>query len=178
MLAIVATVQFKSGADLDQFLSNTGNCLAEPWRLLAPALFHEGMIHLLFNLYWLWFFGTKIEDEFGHVATLGIYSAFGRRLDGGRNGHLSRRHRTVGRRLRAVRACSGCSVEPTRDSAISIDHSVVELMFGWLLVCIVLTMAERMACRQRGPLCRLRAGSLVGLDDRCSWLFRGCGTGS
>jgi membrane associated rhomboid family serine protease len=141
VLAIVATVQFKSGMDLDQFMSNTGNCLTEPWRLLVPALFHEGVIHLLFNLYWLWFFGTKVEEVFGHAATLGIIlilavGSMSAELAIFRGGiGLS----GVGYGLFGMLWVLGRTDPRFHDL---VDHSVVELMFGWLLVCIVLTMAE------------------------------------
>jgi len=142
VLAILATVQFVSSpADLDHFMSNTGDCLREPWRLLVPALFHEGVIHLLFNLYWLWFFGTKVEDEFGHAATLGIITllaigSMAAELAIFRGGiGLS----GVGYGLFGMLWVLGRTDPRFRDT---VDHSVVELMFGWLLVCIVLTMAD------------------------------------
>jgi membrane associated rhomboid family serine protease len=142
LLAIFGTVQYVSApANLDAFLSNTGNCLREPWRLLVPALFHEGIIHLLFNLYWLWFFGTKIEDEFGHVALLAIIVLLGigsmaAELAVFRGGiGLS----GVGYGLFGLLWVLGLHDPRFRDT---VDHSVVELMLGWLLVCIVLTMAD------------------------------------
>jgi membrane associated rhomboid family serine protease len=142
VLAILGTVQFVSSpADVEQLLSNTGDCLREPWRLLVPALFHEGVIHLLFNLYWLWFFGTKVEDEFGHLATIGILvllatGSMAAELALFRGGiGLS----GVGYGLFGMLWMLGRTDSRFRDT---VDHSVVELMFGWLLVCIILTMAD------------------------------------
>jgi membrane associated rhomboid family serine protease len=37
------------------------------WRLPASALPHIGLMHLAFNLYWLWVFGTAAEAVLGHV---------------------------------------------------------------------------------------------------------------
>ena len=42
------------------------------WRLLTPILPHVNPVHLLFNVYWLWVFGTLVEEEFGHARTTGI----------------------------------------------------------------------------------------------------------
>jgi membrane associated rhomboid family serine protease len=142
VLAILGTVQFVSSpADVEQFLSNTGDCLREPWRLLVPALFHEGVIHLLFNLYWLWFFGTKVEDEFGHFATVAILlvlatGSMAAELALFRGGiGLS----GIGYGLFGMLWVLGRTDPRFRDT---VDHSVVELMLGWLLVCIILTMAD------------------------------------
>lgn len=31
------------------------------WRLLSPAFLHFGLMHLIFNLMWVWYFGRQIE---------------------------------------------------------------------------------------------------------------------
>lgn len=73
VLAVVATWRYWSGVDIERFMLYSNIWWREPWRLLTPALFHLDTIHILFNLYWLWVFGTTIELEFGHGNTLGIY---------------------------------------------------------------------------------------------------------
>jgi membrane associated rhomboid family serine protease len=143
-LAILGTVRYVSPngpIDLERFLSNRGDCLHEPWRLLTPALFHEGGIHLLFNLYWIWVFGMVVEDAFGHLATLAIFvflavGSMAAELALFRGGvGLS----GVGYGLFGMLWVLGHKDERFRDV---VDHSVVELMLGWLLVCIILTMAD------------------------------------
>lgn len=42
----------------------------EFWRLWTPALLHFGVLHLLFNLLWLWEFGRRIEAAHGPVRLL------------------------------------------------------------------------------------------------------------
>ncbi len=37
------------------------------WRLFTPALIHFNIMHILFNLLWLWYFGAKIELRKGGV---------------------------------------------------------------------------------------------------------------
>jgi len=46
------------------------------WRLLTTILPHGSPMHLVFNVYWLWVFGTLVEEEFGHARTLGIILLF------------------------------------------------------------------------------------------------------
>lgn len=31
------------------------------WRLITPVFLHKGVIHLIFNMFWLYYFGTQIE---------------------------------------------------------------------------------------------------------------------
>jgi membrane associated rhomboid family serine protease len=45
----------------------------EPWRLWTSALPHVNALHLAFDVYWLWVFGTLIEETWGSLATLGAY---------------------------------------------------------------------------------------------------------
>ncbi len=44
----------------------------EPWRLFTSALPHAGLIHLGFNVYWLWVFGTLLEEVFGGARMLAL----------------------------------------------------------------------------------------------------------
>lgn len=37
----------------------------QPWRLLTPVLPHVNVLHLAFNLYWFWRFGTVVMDMLG-----------------------------------------------------------------------------------------------------------------
>jgi membrane associated rhomboid family serine protease len=38
----------------------------EPWRLLTSTLPHLGVLHLVFNVYWTWVFGSALEQRYGH----------------------------------------------------------------------------------------------------------------
>ena len=49
----------------------------EPWRLATSVFPHVDVIHLAFNLYWLWVFGTCIEEYFRPLRTLGFFLLFG-----------------------------------------------------------------------------------------------------
>jgi membrane associated rhomboid family serine protease len=45
------------------------------WRLFTPMFLHFGIIHLGFNMMWLWSFGGMLELRFGHWKFLGLVLA-------------------------------------------------------------------------------------------------------
>lgn len=47
----------------------------EWWRALTSAFLHGGTMHLLFNMYFLYIFGPRLERQVGSVAFSGIYLA-------------------------------------------------------------------------------------------------------
>ncbi len=36
-----------------------------PWQLLSYGFLHGGLMHLVFNMYGLWIFGTQVEHVWG-----------------------------------------------------------------------------------------------------------------
>lgn len=47
----------------------------EWWRGLTAAFLHGGLMHILFNMYFLYIFGPRLERQVGSVAFSGIYLA-------------------------------------------------------------------------------------------------------
>ena len=47
------------------------------WRLFTPMFLHAGLIHLAFNAYALWIFGSMLEPEIGSWRFLVVYLATG-----------------------------------------------------------------------------------------------------
>lgn len=46
--------------------------LSEPWRLVTPILMHFSATHLIFNLFWWWYLGGRIELTYGSRALVAI----------------------------------------------------------------------------------------------------------
>jgi membrane associated rhomboid family serine protease len=161
VLAIVGTLRYWSGVDIDRFTIGCDRWWLEPWRLLTPVLFHLGPLHLIFNLYWLWVFGTKVEDEFGHGRTLGIYVLL---AAGSNTADEAFSHGGVGLSGVVYGLFGMLWVLSSRDRRFrdAVDRQTVQLMVGWFFLCIVLTIVDvwRIANVAHGAGCAL--GALLG----------------
>jgi membrane associated rhomboid family serine protease len=62
-LAILASLAAWTGIDLPLFFDV--RFVVQPWRLVTSVLPHVDVLHLAFNLYWLWAFGTVLERTLG-----------------------------------------------------------------------------------------------------------------
>jgi membrane associated rhomboid family serine protease/Tfp pilus assembly protein PilF len=77
LMAVAVTLMTLTGRwGLGRFEVTPAAFRAEPWRLLTSALPHLDVFHILFNVYWLWAFGTLIEEVWGHVRTLALFALF------------------------------------------------------------------------------------------------------
>ena len=73
LAALTVTGLWWSGGSIDGFVMNAQVWEKwELWRALTSTLPHKGILHLGFNLYWLWVFGTLLERVYGHLKFAGI----------------------------------------------------------------------------------------------------------
>lgn len=72
-LAIGVTLLTYRAGSVDPVRMSVRAFEGQPWRLVTSALPHADVLHLAFNLYWLWVFGTLVEEVFGPVRTLVIF---------------------------------------------------------------------------------------------------------
>jgi membrane associated rhomboid family serine protease len=54
-----------------------GIAAGQDWRLVSAMFLHAGLIHIAFNAYALWIFGTVVEQELGRLRFLLIYFVTG-----------------------------------------------------------------------------------------------------
>ena len=70
---------------------STERLIAEPWRILGPALFHFSWLHIVFNTMWWWQLGGSIERIMGKGTLIQLFlvsaivSNFGQFLVSGPN---------------------------------------------------------------------------------------------
>ena len=125
---------------MDEFIMN--NLVWEKWqiwRALTATLLHGGWLHLVFNLYWFWTFGTLIERVFGHLRCIAIFVLLAlcsmlaeyTFLSGG-----------IGLSGVVYGFWGMLWVLEKRDNRFmdAIDESTSRLFVGWFFICIVLTV--------------------------------------
>ena len=80
------------------------------WRLVSAMFLHAGLLHIAFNAYALWIFGSVVEQELGRVRFLLIY-------------FVDRDRRERQPRTRSVRTTRSAWVRPGRSSGSSARSS-------------------------------------------------------
>jgi rhomboid protease GluP len=78
LLSIAIFGRFSGGIDLlEAYGAMIGSAVraGELWRLITPVLLHDNIffMHILFNMYALFSFGTGLERHFGHRRFLILY---------------------------------------------------------------------------------------------------------
>jgi membrane associated rhomboid family serine protease len=72
LLAIAVTIAWWSKVSISPLFATAMIRRGELWRLVTCILPHGDILHLAFNIYWLWVFGSVIEREFGHLKTAAL----------------------------------------------------------------------------------------------------------
>jgi membrane associated rhomboid family serine protease len=139
LLAIGLTLAWWGKVDMSGIVDNALITRGQIWRLLSSTLLHVNVIHLAFNLCWLWIFGTKVEEEFGTIPALGIFALLGLSssaaefaiFEGG-----------VGLSGINYGLFGMLWVLSRRDSRFSdsVDARTIQLMVVWFFICIATTI--------------------------------------
>jgi membrane associated rhomboid family serine protease len=139
ILAIAVTIAWWSKLNISPLFETAMIRRGELWRLITSIFPHAGILHLVFNIYWLWVFGTLVERVYGHLKTAALITlfAFG-------SGSLEFAFALGGVGLSGVGYgffgllwVLSRHDERFRDA---IDAKTVQLFVGWFFFCIVTTV--------------------------------------
>jgi membrane associated rhomboid family serine protease len=157
------------------FLQDIRAFHTEPWRFVTSTFLHVDVMHLVFNLYWLWVFGTLVEEAFGHLRTAGLLLvlASGSAVIAGVFGEDGVGLSGVGYGLFGL-----LWVLSRRDERFTgaVDSQTVALFVGWFFLCILLTLTGVLNVGNVAHGAGAVLGTLIGLaiaDRERRWLYTG-----
>src|SRR2546423_1456377 len=110
------------------------------WRLFTDIFPHGDFLHLAFNVYWLWVFGSLVEEEFGHVRTLALIVLL---AVGSSAPEYALMHGGIGLSGVGYGLFGFLWVLSRRDGRFhgAMDANTVGLFVIWFFLCIALTVA-------------------------------------
>lgn len=132
------------------------------WGLLGSAFIHAGVMHLLFNCYWIWLLGRLLERELGPLRLLGLFigtAAFSGIAELAWGGQLG-----VGMSGVAYAFFGFLFVNQSLhpDFRRILSGNTRLLMLGWLVACFGLTYAKVLNVANFAHVGGLVSGILVG----------------
>lgn len=132
------------------------------WGLLGSVFIHGGVMHLVFNCYWIWLLGRLLERELGSVRFLGLFlgtAAFSSIAELAWAGQPG-----VGMSGVAYAFFGFLFVNQSRhpDFRRVLSGNTRLVMLGWLVACFVLTYTKVLNIANFAHLGGLAAGWLVG----------------
>lgn len=138
LLAVVVTIAWHSGEDVSPLFVNSRVWHGELWRLVTSALPHVDALHLLFNLYWLWVFGSAVEGVYGTLRAASLFAFF---AAGSAAAEYALFQGGVGLSGVGYGLFGLLWVLSSRDDrfADAIDSRTVGLFIVWFFLCIALT---------------------------------------
>ncbi len=144
LLATGVTIAWWSKTDISPLFDSAMIRRGEIWRLVTSVLPHADILHLLFNLYWVWAFGTLIEEVYGHFKTAALVLLFSLGPNAFEFGFASGGVGLsgVGYGLFGLLWILS-QVDPRFEDAV--DKRTVQLFVGWFFFCIVATYFHIMA---------------------------------
>ena len=133
------------------------------WRLLTSALPHGDIMHLVFNVYWIWVFGALIERIFGHARTLGIFVLLAVAANGVEYALLDGGIGLSGIGYGLFGFLWVLSRRQAR-FADAVDKNTISLFVLWFFVCIILTIGGSPVANVAHGVGAI-AGALLGWAD-------------
>lgn len=163
LAAIAASLRFWFGHTLTGFAPASGSILHEPWTLVTSILPHVNLIHLVFNLYWWWYFATRIERAWGASRLLGVVLLLAVVSSGFEYAFLQG---GIGLSGVGYGLCAMIWVVQSRSEILAgtVSRQTLQVFIAWFFICIVLTVTGML------PV----ANVAHGVGALCGWLLGKC----
>jgi GlpG protein len=162
LAAIFVTLGWWSGSDIEALQMGWRAWDGEPWRLVTSALPHLDILHLVFNLFWLWVFGTFVERVLGHLAAAGLMLFFAAGASAAEYAFFSGGVGLSGVGYGLFGLLWVLSRKDPR-FAWAVTDQVVLLFLSWFILCCVLTAADVWRVGNAAHAAGAVLGVLVGL---------------
>lgn len=142
--ALAATIAWWCKRDIQPLVMSARFWPGEPWRLVTSTWPHANVLHLAFNLYWLWVFGTLVEGALGSLKTLGILLLFAAGSSAAEYAFL---HGGVGLSGVGYGLFGLLWVLSRKDQRFfgAVDRGTVQVFVVWFFLCLALTALKMMA---------------------------------
>lgn len=141
ILAVGVTTAWWTGTNISILFENAEIRRGQVWRFVTSVLPHLDILHLAFNLYWLWVLGTTIERVYGHLRTFLLILLF---AVGSSSFDFAFAQGGVGLSGVGYGLFGLLYVLSKRDERFkeSLDKRTVNLFVGWFFICIFTTVTH------------------------------------
>ncbi|HEY2584477.1 MAG TPA: rhomboid family intramembrane serine protease [Tepidisphaeraceae bacterium] len=133
----------------------------QPWRLWTSALPHVNVLHLAFDVYWFWVFGTLVEEAFGPLVTLGLYLVL---AAGSAMAEFAVARGGVGLSGVGYGLFAFLWVLSRRSPRFAgvVDKQTIQLFVAWFFICVALTAANAMPVANMAHASGAALGASIG----------------
>ncbi len=140
-LAVGVTIAWWAKVDITAFFENAEIRRGQLWRLVTSIFPHLDILHLAFNLYWLWILGTPVERIYGHAKTFLLFLLL---AVGSNSLDFAFDRGGVGLSGVGYGLFGLLCVVSDRDERFrrTIDQRTVKLFIGWFVICIITTITH------------------------------------
>ena len=161
-LAVGVTIAWWAKVDITPLFENAEIRRGQLWRLVTSIFPHLDILHLAFNLYWLWVLGTPVERVYGHTKTLLLFALF---AFGSNSLDFAFDRGGVGLSGVGYGLFGLLCVLSDRDERFrgAIDQRTVKLFIGWFVICIITTVTHTFPVANVAHGAGAILGALVGL---------------
>lgn len=161
-LAVGVTIAWWAKVDITPVVENAEIRRGQLWRLVTSIFPHLDILHLAFNLYWLWILGTPVERVYGHAKTLSLFALF---AFGSNSLDFAFDRGGVGLSGVGYGLFGLLCVLSDRDERFqrAIDQRTVKLFVGWFVICIITTVTHVFVVANVAHGAGAVLGALVGL---------------